>query len=88
MNRIAKLAIPAALALAAFGAQAQGFSPSAGGVYKGHTAQASAQASTSAERMTPFTPVAGGEFRGKAAPTRAGAEPTPQRAPTQGFLGA
>jgi hypothetical protein len=88
MNRIAKFALPAALALAAFGAQAEGFAPSAGGAYKGPTAQASAPAQASVARVTPFTPVAGGTFKGETAPAATGAESMSQRAPNQGFLGA
>jgi hypothetical protein len=52
MNRIAKLVVPAALALAAFGAQAEGFAPSAGGVHKGPVVQASSAAPTPGQAMT------------------------------------
>lgn len=90
MNVIAKFAVPAALALAAFGAQAEGFTPSAGGVYAGPTAQVSAPATPMVERVTPFNPVAGGVVRDQrdAAPGSVGAGTMSQRMTATGFLGA
>jgi hypothetical protein len=92
MNRIVKFVAPAALALAAFGAQAEGFTPSAGGVYQGPVAQASAvstPAVTPSERAQ-YAPSAGGEFKGMAAkasvPAPAGTDRVSQRQMT--FLGA
>jgi hypothetical protein len=51
-NRVAQLALPSSLALAAFGAQAEGFAPSAGGPYTGPAAQVS-DAAAGAQTASP-----------------------------------
>ena len=56
MNLIARLAVPAALALAAFGAQAQGST-------HGTVAESVLPSVAVAQQVTPSTPVAGNEYR-------------------------
>jgi tripartite-type tricarboxylate transporter receptor subunit TctC len=67
MTRIARIAVPAALALAAFGAQAEGYSPSAGGEFRGAPVVSSVSSPVSgydASIAAQNIPSAGGQFRG------------------------
>jgi hypothetical protein len=90
MNRFAKLVAPAALALAAFGAQAEGFTPSAGGVYLGQAVQGPSLGVRKVDQSIAATPSTGGEYRGAtakaSAPTNTATDAVAHRQAT--FLGA
>lgn len=90
MNRIVKFVAPAVLALAAFGAQAEGFTPSAGGVYLGQAVQGPSLGVTKVEQSIAATPSAGGEYRGAtakaSAPSNTATDEVARRQAT--FLGA
>jgi hypothetical protein len=92
MNLIARFVAPAALALAAFGAQAEGFTPSAGGEYRGPAPNASAATTPAVtlDARAQYAPSAGGEFKGPApqasSPPPTGSDAVSRRQTT--FLGA